>query len=286
VRYPVLILTCLAFATQLRAQFSSDNLWLHVDAGASNYDGELQQKRYTFSQAHLMGGVGVGYEFSPNFNVSTALDFTQLGGSDMYSTNPGARLRNLSFNTSLVEWNVRAEYQLFDLSDRSISPYGFVGLAIFHFNPWAYDSLNRKTYLRPLSTEGEGIPGSGVGQYSLTQFAIPFGVGLRIALSDNVRVGLEIGLRKTFTGYIDDVSGKYTSYAALMAAKGPEAVSMAFRTTELPSSETGNKDNVYPSAGFARGSGGDDWYYFTQLRVSFRLFNSSGRYLSCPPVPR
>jgi hypothetical protein len=137
-----------------------------------------------------------------------------------------------------------------------------------------------------LSTEGEGIPGSGVGQYSLTQFAIPFGVGLRIALSDNVRVGLEIGLRKTFTGYIDDVSGKYTSYAALLAAKGPEAVSMAFRTTELPSSETGNKDNVYPSAGFARGSGGDDWYYFTQLRISFRLFNSAGRYMECPPVPR
>ena len=228
----------------------------------------------------------MGYEFTPNINVSTGLLYTRVSGSDRYSRNAGNVDRNLSFTTNILEWNIRGEYQLFDLEDRPWSPYAFLGLALFHYNPYAQDSLGRKTYLRPLSTEGEGIPGTGVSNYSLIQLAIPFGVGVRLALSENIRVGLELGLRKTFTGYLDDVSGNYADFATLYNAKGQEAVNMAYRQDQLPTH--GNVS--YPAAGTAQGAGKrDDWYYITALRISYRIGGTAyttRKHLGCPRVPQ
>lgn len=274
-RHILFVLTFFALSGSLRAQ----NFFVNIDAGVANYDGELQQHRYTFQEAHPGGGLGVGYEFSPHINVSTGFLYTQISGADRYSSNPQVESRNLSFTSNILEWNVRAEYQLFNLEERPLSPYIFGGLAVFHFNPYATDPAGNKTFLRPLSTEGEGLAPDRP-EYSLTQMAIPFGLGLRLALSDNVRVGLEIGIRKTFTGYLDDVHGTYVNEATLLAAKGQEAVTMAFRENELPNHAGAN----YPAAGFTRGSGGDDWYYFTGLRISFRIggANYTHNHLGCP----
>jgi opacity protein-like surface antigen len=275
VRYTLFVLTFMVLYAPVRAQ----NFFVNIDAGVANYDGELQQHRYSFQEAHPGGGLGIGYEFSPHFNLSTGFLYTKISGADKNSTNIYAQDRNLSFATSILEWNLRAEYVLFDLEDRPLSPYVFGGLAVFHFNPYADDISGQKTYLRPLSTEGEGLE-AGRPTYSLTQMAIPFGLGVRLALSDNVRVGLEIGVRKTFTGYLDDVHGTYVNEATLLAAKGPEAVQMAFRENELPT----HSGQGYPPEGFQRGTGKDDWYYFTGLRISFRIGGASytHNHLTCP----
>jgi opacity protein-like surface antigen len=256
----------------LDAPLRAQNFFLNIDAGAANYDGELQQHRYTFQEAHPGGGLGVGYEFNPHFNLSTGFLITAISGADKYSSNIGSQARNLSFNSNIFEWNLRAEYQLFDLQDRSISPYIFGGIAIFHFNPYATDPTGQKVFLQPLSTEGV--------TYSLWQPAIPVGGGLRLALSDNVRVGLELGIRKTFTGYLDDVHGTYVDEFTLLNAKGAEAVEMAFRENELPN----HTNATYPAAGTKRGTGGDDWYYFTAVRISFRIGGAeyTHKHLSCP----
>jgi hypothetical protein len=270
-----LSLTFIVLEAPLRAQ----SFFLNVDAGVANYDGELQQKRYTFSEAHPGVGLGLGYELSPHVTLSTGFLYTRISGQDQNSTNPGSQARNLSFSTNILEWNLRAEYVLFDLEDRPLSPYIFGGLAVFHFNPYTYDETGAKTFLKPLSTEGEGLE-PGRSDYSLTQLAIPLGLGVRLALSDNIRVGLEIGLRKTFTGYLDDVHGSYVNQATLLTAKGPEAVELAFRTNELPA----HSGTTYPAEGFRRGTGGDDWYYFTGVRISFRLGGASyiHKHLDCP----
>lgn len=130
--------------------------------------------------------------------------------------------------------------------------------------------MGRKTYLRPLSTEGEGFV-SGKSNYNLTQLAIPFGAGVKLSLSDNINVGLEVGYRKLFTDYLDDVSGTYVDQALLLANRGPEAVQLAYRSNELK-----NGSSAYPPAGTVRGSIKNDWYYFTGLTASFRLFSGNG----------
>src|SRR6185437_13148643 len=118
------------------------------------------------------------------------------------------------------------------------------------------------------STEGEGFI-AGRKMYSLTQIGIPFGAGVKLALSDNLNVGLEVGFRKLFTDYLDDVSTTYVDKNLLLANRGQKAVELSYRGDEIKGGSL-----VYPDSGAQRGNpGSKDWYYFTGLTLSFRLGN-------------
>ena len=244
---------------------------VNLFGGFSNYNGDLQSQDYTTQQSHLSFGAGIQYDLSMHFSLLSNLTYGKVGASDSRSPYADLRARNLSFETNIGEWNVLVEYNLLDLRDHRVTPYVFVGAAVYHFNPYAYDTTGKKVYLRPLSTEGEGLPQyPDRKEYALTQMAIPFGGGIKFRISDRVTLAYEIGLRKLFTDYLDDVSKTYVSESALLAAKGPEAVEMAYRGNEV---EGGG---VYPAAGTIRGgSKHDDWYYMSGLRVTIALGNSA-----------
>jgi hypothetical protein len=169
------------------------------------------------------------------------------------------------------------EYNLLDLNTNRISPYVFAGIALFHFNPYAYDTLGHKQYLRQLSTEGEGLaqyPNSK--PYNFTQFAIPFGGGIKFRVTDNIVLSYEVGLRKTFTDHLDDVSSTYVDRTILLNARGPIAVEMAYRGGQL---KGGNPN--YPASGTIRGNPAHkDWYYFSGIRVSFAINTGQGLHRS------
>jgi hypothetical protein len=158
------------------------------------------------------------------------------------------------------------------MEDRIVSPYVFGGVAVFHYNPYAYDSLGNKQFLKPLSTEGQGLaqyPGSK--PYKLTQFAIPFGGGIKFRISQNTVLSYEVGLRKTFTDHLDDVSGPYVDQFTLAQERGLKAVEMAYRGGEVKGGNT-----TYPADGTVRGGPKyKDWYYFTGFTLYIGL-NSRG----------
>ncbi len=84
-----------------------------------------------------------------------------------------------------------------------------------------------------MSTEGEGlVEYPDRKPYNLFQFSIPFGGGIKFRVSDHIVVAYEIGMRKTFTDYLDDVSTRYVDQAILLNERGPGAVAMAFRGDE------------------------------------------------------
>lgn len=258
---------------------SSQKVWLDVYAGATNYQGDLQDKRYTFDQAHLAGGAGVTYDLNDHFAAKFQILFGALSANDKFGRN---KARNLNFKTSLFETQLGLKYYLIPLNSRIYTPYLFASVALFHFNPYTYDTTNAKYFLRPLSTEGEGFI-QGKKMYALTQVSIPFGGGIKFSVSDHINVGLELGLRKTFTDYIDDVSTTYVDQAQLLAARGPKAVELAYRGNELPGGAP------YPAAGTERGGAKSlDWYYFTAFTFSYRISHNSRdtRSFSCPPSVR
>ena len=129
--------------------------------------------------------------------------------------------------------------------------------------------------LKPLSTEGQGLVAyPNRDPYSLTQFAIPFGAGIKFAINESISLAWEIGLRKTFTDYLDDLSTSYVDEATLLAERGPLAADLAFRGDELK-----NTPGSYPADGTVRG-GPDfkDWYYFSGITASYNLpFGNSHR---------
>ena len=264
----------------LQAQFH-----LNIFGGFSNYSGDLQSKRFTLDQSYGAFGISGQYDLTPHFSLLSGFNLGHVGASDKFNK-PDLVARNLSFQTKIFEWNVMAEYNLFDLNEHRFTPYAFAGLAIYHFNPYAYDTLGNRIYLRPLSTEGEGLPASGNKEYGLTQLAIPFGFGIKLRVTSNVVLSYEISFRKLFTDYLDDVSKRYVDEATLLAAKGPVAVEMAYRGDEIKNGAP------YPAGGTLRGNSKyNDWYYFSGIRVSITFGNGfsgegSERYgktrLDCP----
>ena len=239
----------------------------HVNlfGGFANYIGDLQSKAYTTQQSHGAFGAGLQYDLSSHFSILGNGSYGKVGASDAYSPQADLRARNLSFQSKIYEGNFLLEYNLLDINIHKFTPYVFAGVAIYHFNPYAYDSLGKKVYLKGLSTEGEGLAGYPK-QYRLFQFAIPFGGGIKMRITDRVVLAYEIGLRKLFTDYLDDVSTRYVDQATLLTNKGPKAVEMAYRGGELKGGAG------YPPGGSIRGgSKYKDWYYLSGIRVSIAL---------------
>ncbi len=257
-----LLLVGMLFPLLTQAQWN-----VNLFGGFSNYIGDLQHRPYTTKEANGAFGAGLQYDLTGHFSVLANFTHGKLSASDAQDSYTGNRARNLSFETSINEGNLLLEYNLLDLTEHRFTPYAFAGIAVYHFDPYAYDSTGKKVFLHILSTEGEGLPQyPNRKPYSLTQLAIPFGGGFKFRISDRVTLAYEIGLRKLFTDHLDDVSNSYISEATLLADRGPKAVEMAYRCGELKGGAP------FPGAGAFRGnSRHKDFYYVSGIRVTISL---------------
>jgi len=282
---PLILLLCIiSFPFALNAQTK-----LHgtLFGGFANYYGDLQNKPFTLDQAKGVFGIGAKYDLTEKISLRTGIMFGKIAATDA-KNKAALQFRNLSFESKIFEFSLGGEYTFFDMQEKSLSPYVFAGLALFHFNPYTYDTLGNKHFLKPLSTEGQGLSQYPDRKpYKLTQFSIPLGAGVKFRVNENVVLAYEFGLRKTFTDYLDDVSKTYVSDAALLAAKGQTAVDLSYRGDELK-----NGDPIYPAEFTTRGGEKfKDWYYFSGVSVAIGintgkglgLFRSPGKSrLDCP----
>ena len=262
----------------------AQHLHLNIMGGMANYGGDLQARRFTFNQSHAAIAVGASYEIGERFYVRGEYTFTNLSAADSLSPNLSLRTRNLSFKTIMQEASLLGEFDILNIYDHQLVPYIFAGIAVYRYSPYTYDSTGAKTYLRGYRTEGQGLPQYPDRQpYHRTQFNIPIGAGAKLALSDNIRVGLEVSLRNLFTDYLDDVSTNYPDPNLLR----PRSASLSYRGDELKPAIP------FPGTGAIRGNPSvKDNFYFVMLRFSYRLNFSKdkdsrtikSRYIDCPPV--
>lgn len=242
-------------------------------AGFSGYTGDLQTRMVDFRQVHPAIGFLYRRQLYHRLGLRLGMNFGKISGDDRYARDTVQRMRNLNFQSQILDLDLMLEYYFLDISRYRVSPYLFAGLAYYHFNPYSYDTSGNLVYLQPLGTEGEGLSAyPGKKMYHLNQLSIPFGLGVKYAVSPTVYLGAEIGIRKTFTDYLDDVSGSYADQAKLQAGRGAQSVFFAYRTNQLPQYRTLS----YPSEGTARGTSPQkDWYYFAGLTLSFHFGGSS-----------
>lgn len=251
----------------------SQRFHIGVFGGLAAYNGDIVEKILPKKVTNGALGVTLSYELTNKINVRAGWTYSVVGGADRYSTDQARLDRNLSFETILREFHLVGEYYLQDLNERKFSPYIFGGLAVFHFNPYTYGGTTDKIYLRELSTEGQGVPGYNDRKvYSKFQMAVPLGAGIKYAITRDIHLGLEAGLRVTFTDYLDDVSKTFIDPNDLLNARGQLAVDISYRGDEV-----GIPD--YPAKGYQRGSPKyNDFYYYAGLHLTYRLFaNSLGK---------
>lgn len=269
------LLACAAFlwfANDVSAQLRTKYFSVGVGLGATNYKGDLDDNftlKFTKPGLAFFGA----YKFHPHMSLRLGFSQGWMKASDAQAARDIPRTRrNLSFRSPLTEASLVLVYEFF-ANDRKYqyrpqyTPYIFGGAAIFAFNPQA--KLNDTWYdLQPLSTEGQGTSfcPECPEPYSLVQVSIPFGVGLRYRLTKKIDLNVEVGLRKTFTDYLDDVSGDYVDLDLLRAEKGEVAALLADRIDR----------SQYPEgAEFWNGIRGDrtqdDWYVISLVSASYIL---------------
>jgi len=243
---------------------NAQNFHFSARAGLAGYQGDLKAKAISLSQLSLLFSLGVRYDLSEHLSARSYVTLSSLKADDKKG-NSIMQQRNLNFKSKLLDLEATAQWNFFNLNERWWTPYVFAGIGIFHFNPYTKDSAGQKTFLKPLSTEGEGFT-TGVKDYKLMQLNIPFGFGAEYSLNEDMRLGLEFGYRKTFTDYIDDVSTVYVDQTSLLNARGQTAVDLAWRGDE-------KGGGAYPSAGTTRGnSKNKDGYYYVAVTYTLRFF--------------
>jgi hypothetical protein len=260
------------------------------DIGAANFLGELGGanqigtngfKDLEFSLTRPAFGVHVRYRKGRFWGYKTAFMYGRLTGDDALTKEPFRYNRNLHFRSNIFELSGQVEFFLTKekfghlyryssvrgFANIDLQAYLFLGVGGIWFNPKA--QFADKWYaLQPLGTEGQGLK-PGTKKYSRVNVCIPLGIGFKTAVGRRLSVGLELGMRKTFTDYIDDVSTTYYDNSAIVASNGATAGYFADPSRgliEFP-------DNIQVTgAGQQRGdSKDDDAYMFAQITFNYKI---------------
>jgi hypothetical protein len=249
--------------------------------GGSNYRGELVDKFFETRGTFFAPGVLVRYNPTERISFKITGVYGHVAGDDKWYEKDAVRTkRNLDFKSVLWDFSAGLDINLATISPREekgIIPYVSMGISVFKFNPTTqfifdpnsphalrspvtYSALRdfdgKWVELQPLGTEGQQTTQYNERRrYALTQLAIPLAAGLKIKINKQWTIGLEYGLRKTFTDYLDDVSSTYVEPEYVEGQYGIMASSLSDRSATLnePSSPRGDKSNkdTYSLFGFS-----------------------------------
>lgn len=283
---------------------------LAVGFGASNFLGELGGRDriaspflldLEFSMTNFASHLDYRYYLSRKTALRLSGFYGQISGDDKLTQEPFRNNRNLHFKSLILEGSLIFEYyfpfdkdyhryglrtkykkkkygggRLLGIKAKYRAFYIFGGIGGFYFNPKAQLPTGEWLELKPLSTEGQGLPG-GIAPYSNYSVAFPVGFGYKHGFSKQFGVLIELGYRFTLTDYIDDVSDVYYDNAQIAAAKGPEAAYLANPTNNsIPTWTDGAYTYDPTGTGMQRGDPTDrDGYMFATIGIYYKFENNS-----------
>ncbi|MCX6271758.1 MAG: outer membrane beta-barrel protein [Bacteroidetes bacterium] len=240
--------------------FSQQPVEIGLMAGGSFYNGDLGN----FIQTGIGPVTGAFARYNFNFPLAVRANLAYGSISSKDKVHPTSKL---FFKSPIFEYSFQIEVFItrpksgfknysvkygrrnYYVYNFPVTTYVFVGLGKFHFNPKAKYTDGSWHRLQPLCTEGQGVFVTRDGPYKLSSMVIPIGAGARFPLKGSYSFGFEIGVRKTFTDYFDDVSLTYVNTQVLGVAKGPLSAYFADPsanpdlTTTTPSAARGNPKN-------------------------------------------
>lgn len=197
----ILLFTCLtAFFQPVNAQRNE----LGIAFGGAFYMGDLNPK-LPMVMINPGGGVFYRLNFNQHWSARANVYYLKVEGNDAYvGYNPD---RNLSFFSDIYEFSIQTEvnflpYQAGNLNS-PYTPYLFAGVGGFTFHP---RMLTPAGEIIDLTDRSPTQNPDKETDYGLVSYNVLFGLGLKFNISRYVSTGLEWGMRRTGTDYLDDVS--------------------------------------------------------------------------------
>lgn len=205
----ITLLFVLAFFMQnIQAQLQWE---MGAFTGVASYTGEYSKNAIPTIKDGAAGfGVMGRYVHSYKWAVRGGIYVGKLKGDDfgvddaaLAMTRAGSFSTNFTEITFLGEWEPMGEKRYLSGSGfkRLISPYFFAGLGLVAIKPRAdfSQTTGSSSYLTLVEEDINA-------KFLKGRFVVPFGVGIKIDLSEYWNIGLELGGRYTFTDYLDGTS--------------------------------------------------------------------------------
>jgi hypothetical protein len=235
---------------------------------------------HDFNPGAIRYGGYLGYRrrIGRSWSIKATLTLAELYGNDDLSSNPYRFNRNQNFRSLIIEPSMQFEYHFYQYDQAghhykikhahgfrtlALDAYLFAGVGFFYFNPQGRLPDGQWVNLRPLSTEGEGLPG-GPSEYSPLALSFPAGLGVKYLIDIQWSVGIELSDRLwTSTDYLDDTHGSYFSPEEIQAYKGPIAAYLSHPVLGLiPGQDIVGTERGDPSH--------NDTYMFLFFTVNYR----------------
>lgn len=198
------------------------------DLGGADQIGTHGLKDFNFSMTRPAFTVGGRYWCLRRVAVCTSLSYGWLRGDDRLTAEYFRENRNIQERTTITEWQTRVEYTVLTEKEghrynlRKMDVRGLIGnkivvnvfggAALFYYVPKGRDGRpggTGKYYaLRSVGTEGQNFVPTRK-PYSPVSVSIPLGFQLKYIINRKWSVSWDIGIRQTFTDYLDDVSKTY-----------------------------------------------------------------------------
>ena len=264
--FSILTLTYSGFS-QKKFERSKD---VDLLAGTAYYIGEMNPYKHFGTRLKGTGGLAFRNNFDRRWTLRSSIIYGVVEAWDADSDDPWIRNRNLNIKNQLIEGSIQGELNFFNyqLGNREypFTPYLFGGIAYTRMRPMTlYKGSWYET--QPIGTEGQGTS-LGDERYKTNIFAVPFGAGIKFNLFAIFGMSIEWGVRKTWTDYIDDVSGKYVDPAQLAELNGQLAATLSDRSINRELQGGVNGVNT----GLQRGDPGrKDYYFFGLVSLNVRI---------------
>jgi len=195
--------------------------------GSSGYMGDINPvKPLKFTD--LAFGAQIKRNFDGYWSAKLAFMQGKVQGNDANSSNLYQKERNLNFYSPISELSLQVEFNLFKYlagdiygyGTRKVSPYLFLGVAGFTFNPLTEYNGNE---IELIAVQTEAVA------YKNNAISVPYGAGVKYNIKGNFNLIGEIGYRTAFTDYLDDISGRYPDFSVI-APKSPISQQLSDRS--------------------------------------------------------
>ena len=289
----LLILSCLVVFVQAHAQFDDPKtLEIGPHVGLSYYMGDLNPTK-PFAMSDLQyGGV---VRFNYNNRWTFRFDYSRATVKADDAVVKWRPERGLNFTTNINDFSLVAEFNFWEYytgnPKRNVSPYIFGGISLFLYTPYqrVYDAdMNIDTLvpirdhqvdtiyraIKPKDPSNPNAPDELTFMSRVAEFfggrtnklgvSIPFGIGVKFALSRRMAGTVEWRMQKTLTDYLDGVGGVYLETPAKVTIKGKE-----FNLSDPTSNYKENQQ---------RGNSAfNDWFGMARVSLTWKFNLPDGR---------
>ena len=266
----LLIMSCLVIFSQAKAQFDDPKtLEIGPHAGVSYYMGDINPT-LPFAMADLEYGGVVRFNYDTRWTIRADYAFATVKAYDeKFKWCPE---RGLNFTSKIHDLSIVGEFNFLEYytgnPKRNVSPYIFAGISVFYYTAFtdvAGTLVDLSDYLTEAAPTDPKWYDKLFGKTSSIGISIPFGMGVKFALSKHLAATVEWRMQKTFTDYLDDVATVYPEQHAIYTAEDGTQYDLT--------DPTGNY-----IAGQQRGNSAfNDWFGMARASLTWKFNLPDGR---------